>query len=48
MRDFGDCPKQYILDEIRYYQREHEIPKVELMTILGELIAYIGETFSDE
>lgn len=45
MSDFGSCPKQYILDEIRYYQKEYDISKIELMAILGEIIAHIGENF---
>lgn len=43
MSAFGDCPKQDIYEEIRYQKEQNDISKVELMTMLAEIIAYIGE-----
>ena len=43
MSTFGDCPKQSIYEDICYHQSQSNIPKVELMTMLAEIIAYIGE-----
>lgn len=45
MSAFEDCPKQDIYEEIRYHQNQSNISKVELMTMLAEIIAYIGENF---
>ena len=45
MSTFGDCPKQNIYEDICYHQSKSNIPKVELMTMLAEIIAYIGENF---
>lgn len=45
MSTFGDCPKQSIYEDICYHQSQNNISKVELMTILAEIIAYIGENF---
>ena len=43
MSTFGDCPKQNIYEDICYRKEQSNIPKVELMTMLAEIIAYIGE-----
>ena len=43
MSTFGDCPKQNIYEDICYQKEQSNIPKVELMTMLAEIIAYIGE-----
>lgn len=45
MSTFGNCPKQDIYEDICYQKEQNNIPKVELMTILAEIIAYIGENF---
>ena len=45
MSTFGDCPKQSIYEDICYHQSQNNISKVELMTMLAEIIAYIGENF---
>lgn len=45
MSTFGDCPKQNIYEDICYQKEQSNIPKVELMTMLAEIIAYIGENF---
>lgn len=45
MSTFGDCPKQSIYEDICYQKEQSNIPKVELMTMLAEIIAYIGENF---
>ena len=43
MSAFGDCAKQDIYEDICYQKEQKDIPKVELMTMLAEIIAYIGE-----
>ena len=45
MSEFGNCAKQNIYEEIYYQKEQNDIPKVELMTMLAEIIAYIGENF---
>lgn len=45
MSTFGDCPKQSIYEDICYHQSQSNISKVELMTMLAEIIVYIGENF---
>ena len=45
MSTFGDCPKQNIYEDICYQKEQNNIPKVELMKMLAEIIAYIGENF---
>ena len=45
MSTFGDCPKQNTYEDICYQKEQSNIPKVEFMTILAEIIAYIGENF---
>ena len=45
MSTFGDCPKQLIYEDICYHHSQSNIEKVELMTILAEIIAYIGDNF---
>lgn len=45
MSVFGDCPKQNIYEDICYQKEQSDIPKVELMTMLAEIIAYIGKNF---
>ena len=45
MSIFGDCSKQNIYEDICYRKEQSNIPKVELMIMLAEIIAYIGENF---
>ena len=45
MSTFGNCLKQDIYEDICYRKEQNNISKVELMTMLAEIIAYIGENF---
>lgn len=43
MSEFGSGPKQQIYDEVMYQKGQNDLSDKEIMKILAEIIAYIGD-----